>query len=1076
MLIDISSEEKVIKAEADMIDYDTLLAMDIWKSTLHKPGNTDNLDFNSTPEALITSLYLPTEGIYGANISWSSSNRNVITNSGRVIRPRWDESSQDVSLTAAFSYGGKSAVKIFNFHVPADEKWKDPQHMPDREFFGEWNGAEWTVEGKLDYTNPKLKGIESAVKANNNYAKAKEELLAYMKFSRTVTPTENLPDRNTVYSTMLISNIHSLAKTKYYAGECSVASHCYKPVTVPIVTEAIIKGGQNTFFIASKYNECSEVLIASRRTAESSYRPQLKITVNGAIKTYEAMADATVRAGRYKARNYSNEPYLKVKMFGDFLGDETYKAVLKFDLGELQDADQISDPCLVLHCKLNQNLNEAKELQVIQETETTWEEGTVSWDAFNGILYNYNGIPTGSTWEDVSGSDDEYEWQMPRMSGLSSIAAEYNATHDENYAYFAIYSMMDIIKKKGGLMKIPDNRGFKSVAPEIRGGYPRALDAAIRLRRWNISIRALMKSRYMTPDSCAAILKQIYDTTANLSEYAGYGTLESGGDGSGGAENWYQTAHNFTVYSALMWPEFTEADKWVRVSDSKLQKIVQANYFPDGSYIEATSGYNFFAYKDFVSYKELLMSYGKNTTPEYDDLIHKAAYYTLLLRYPNGSALQWGDEAAGENSSQKFPEVVTWFNDHDVEFIDTYGKKGTEPSWTSKHFPDSRITIMRSDWSAEALYMFTHVRGGGSHSHADDNHISVMAHKRILLPDPGYFTYTKANPDYHYGRATSSHNTVEVDGINQYYGKNDCRGDIHNWVTNRHYDFLSQTSKSYSSSAGVPAKTNHRRTIVFVKPCFWIVSDLLTPEVLTEIKSYKQLWHMLPNANLRIDTDNKKIFSDFASGANIYIASADKLDKGVIAMEAMGQYDSGSKVSAKYGYFQRSNVQGQATFDTVLLPESGNKGRIDVDRIDLGVPASTATAIKFKAAAEGETHQIYYILDYEHNPANTREFDKYKTNGQMALIREDIDGNIVECILINGCDISFADGSGLLRIDKRIRDFSLRCIGSTLYINTQQPQHLSAASVTLRNAGIDTVNVNGRVTQFIKDGDTLVLA
>lgn len=59
-------------------------------------------------------LDLPTQGAYGSQISWSSSNQDVITDAGTVTRPAAGQNNVTVTLTATISYGeGTSEAKRF---------------------------------------------------------------------------------------------------------------------------------------------------------------------------------------------------------------------------------------------------------------------------------------------------------------------------------------------------------------------------------------------------------------------------------------------------------------------------------------------------------------------------------------------------------------------------------------------------------------------------------------------------------------------------------------------------------------------------------------------------------------------------------------------------------------------------------------------------------------------------------------------------------------------------------------------------------------------------------------------------
>ena len=1027
-----STDEKLLEAELKNVTEQSLMS----------PGDTD-------PNGVKSSLNLPAKGVYGAEISWKSSNRNVITNSGRVIRPRNDSQAETVTLTGTLRFGKGTAEKKLTFTVLPDNPWTDPNHMSDADFFGKWENSAWTVDGKLDYTRTELAGVEQAAK-DGDYQKAKEEMLRHMRI-RSVQSPVTLGRRENGWANMAIADIQNLQGNKYYQGDAKVSSCEYQPVYIPVKTGQIAKGGSTSYAVIAKYNEASAVLIAGLHHPNPEFRPKMEITVNGKTMIQDAADAAMIRAGSYKSANYAGAEDLTVKMFGDFLGDETYKTMLTFDFSSLGDRDTVTGVRLILHAKLQQSFAEPKELIALFEP-STFEERKATWNSFTGYVYNFNGLPEGTTWGSIPGADVEYGYQMPRFLALRCIAAEYNATRDEKYAYYMIGSMLDFIKKKGG--RTTSGQGWPKNDPEIMAGFPRTLDTAERMRNWGAAIGYLVKSQYMTPEACTAILKTMWHMTNSMTK----STSSSG--------NWMQNEQMAIIQTALTFPEFAKMPEWIDGARKLTEKMfIETNNYPDGSYIEKTAGYSQSSLSSYIDFKRLMMSRGMSVSKEYDEMLLKSAYYNLQLYGPSGRNLQWGDDSAGQRKAEMYPELAKWYSDKELQYIDSFGKKGEKPDWTSMQFPDGRNTFMRSDWTKNALYLFTNVRGTGGHAHQDDNGLIVIAYDRILLPDSGIFTYTATDPDRIYGVSTRAHNTVEV---NNKSGKATGRGTIHDWVTNGNYDFLSQSSTSY-------ADVGHRRSILFIKPDLWIVSDLMTPKNASGKNSYKQLWHMLPDANLSTDSENGLIASNFKTGANILIGSA---AKDAEVREEMGRYDFGYQqvTDAKYGYYEKTGVTGPAVFDTVLLPDRSNKNELKVERIDLGAAASEATAVKFDTTIDGERNRFYYLLDYSHKPGRIRTFDQYRTDGKLALVRESQNGKVQEAVLNTGSKIQTADGGLLLEAPKSVSDLSFRQIGGRLYIETTGTAfELKGLKVKLDN--VKTVYVNDQAVAFSQtDGGATVLS
>ena len=232
----------------------------------------------------------------------------------------------------------------------------------------------------------------------------------------------------------------------------------------------------------------------------------------------------------------------------------------------------------------------------------------------------------------------------------------------------------------------------------------------------------------------------------------------------------------------------------------------------------------------------------------------------------------------------------------------------------------------------------------------------------------------------------------------------------------------------------------------------------------------------------------KKFFTNFPTGANIVVASADRNNADVSLVMADG-FNVTPWVPTKYSYFERNNAQGKVTFDTVLLPIQGKNDNIHIDRIELGVPTTEATAMKFLATVNDVQSRVYYLLDYEHNPERTRTFEKYKTNGQMTIVKEDTEGRIRELAISNGNSISYADGTPLLKINSSLPDFSFWITGDKLNIEAScEVEDLNGVEITLKNSNVKTVEFSKTVPAdinsvpspvetlaFTKNGDVLTL-
>ncbi|MBR6531884.1 MAG: hypothetical protein IKT61_05225, partial [Clostridia bacterium] len=307
---------------------------------------TEKADFDMLSLSLLTDessdnitkyLNLMNKGLYGSDIVWSSSDEKYISPSGRVVRPRWDCADATVVLTATVA--GKYS-KEFTLTVKADEKLTDPMRMTDEDFFGVWSGDGWSTQPKLDYSYDGMGEVASAVKSGN-YELAKEKLLLYMQ-NRPRSSQTKLAARDTLWVTGLAEGLSTLQSSLHCHGEGVVSSTAYEKITVPIDNPSITSAVVRNYDIISKYNDTTEIIIAGSNYSDESMRPKMLLYVNGSPRYYSAKSSATVRTGQYMNEPYDFGDELKVRMFGDFLGDETYRAMLLFDFADIKETDVVS--------------------------------------------------------------------------------------------------------------------------------------------------------------------------------------------------------------------------------------------------------------------------------------------------------------------------------------------------------------------------------------------------------------------------------------------------------------------------------------------------------------------------------------------------------------------------------------------------------------------------------------------------------------------------------------------------------------------------------------------------------------
>ncbi len=893
-------------------------------------------------------------------IKWLSSKPNVIAPSGRVVRPRWDEKPINVTLTATI---GEKSKENFEFTVLPDKYYGDTMATTDDKFFGHYYNGNWRAQGQLRYSDfPELSAVRDAAK-ESNYTLAKAELLKYMQKKISALDVPKFK-RNTFYADYTLNGGSENANNDYLAAEAFVTSFDYEKIEIPLCEHGIKAGIPRTYNLISKYRDSVSLTFAGTDYADESMRPAITVYINDKKRTFTAMKSATVRGGEYKNKHFGTSEELTVKMFGKFFGNETYRSLLQFDFSSLSKNDEIGEATLVLYAKKSNDYSEEKAFYVIKEPSFSWDEKTVSWLDINGLYYNFSGIDGGNPWDKIEGANVEYLFQTIRFGKFCSVAAEYQHTGDEKYAYSVIYNIMGFITKKDCL-------------------YVRPLDSNLRLGVWTSLFKSIINSKYMTPDICTAMLKRFFTSiTAHANDTVAI-------------LNAAISKFSHVLQVSSFFNEYTDSERSKQIAIDFFESNVVHDFFPDGAYVEDTGGYNLVSHGEYVDVKRIMYNLGIKCSEEFDKRLRLGAYYNLLLFGPDGERLGYGDNSTqGKFNTPRYEEMYTWYGDEQLRYIDTHGKKGIKPDFTSTVLPYSTYVFLRSDWTPDAQMLFTNVRHGSCHSHADDNGIILFGYGKNLLTDAGYVDY-EDTPASRLGHSALMHNTVEINNVSQKaFGAwklvQDDVGVTNDFSLNENFDFVSQTSPGYQHIGN-----EHTRTITFIKPDFYIVSDIMRPADKETENIYKQLWHMTPDSGLY--TKDGNIYSKYSEPGNLIIAGAD----GAKLIEAKGPYtiSYGGAAEAPYAYYLKKG-KGNITFDTVLLPYKSKQSSLNVEHIDIGAPTNEATALKISIDKDGALSTVYYMLQYENK--GERVFGKYKSDAKMAIAIEHQNGAPTEFIFHDG--------------------------------------------------------------------------
>ena len=246
-----------------------------------------------------------------------------------------------------------------------------------------------------------------------------------------------------------------------------------------------------------------------------------------------------------------------------------------------------------------------------------------------------------------------------------------------------------------------------------------------------------------------------------------------------------------------------------------------------------------------------------------------------------------------------------------------------------------------------------------SHGHPDLLSLVAYAYDRPLLVDVGRYSYVSGTISNWLRNNNRAHNTIDVSGTPQTKGATSTT----EWSNlNLGADFYEGTHKgNVVGGQTLP----HTRSVLFVKPGFWIVSIKYGTAAQRRRPIFKQSWHYMPGAAPTIDSTTKKITTNFPTGANLQIIPADPSDIDTAIAANAGYYSEnyGKVQAADYSTYSKTS-RNTTTFDTILYPTAaGTNPNVSVSRLTISpAVAETSVATALKVNLERNKRRLRVLL------------------------------------------------------------------------------------------------------------------
>jgi hypothetical protein len=491
--------------------------------------------------------------------------------------------------------------------------------------------------------------------------------------------------------------------------------------------------------------------------------------------------------------------------------------------------------------------------------------------------------------------NNEWQWQLNRMSWWNALWRAYWGSGDEKYAQSWVKQLRSWIH----------NNPIPEKADQSAGSTWRTIESGIRMSgMWTEAYHRFLLSPSFSDDDKVLYLKSSLEHARYLSRFPSSG-------------NWLTMEMSGLYSVGSVFPEFKEAPAWRKQAMETLRNELNTQFLPDGAQVELTPGYHQVAVDNILFIPRLAKQTGRMTElpADFTALMEKVYDFNLFLMTPDRDFPRFNDSwpvgvpRTLQSAAELFPQR------QDFAWVASGGKAGTPPAQTSYPFPYAGYFVMRSGWETNANYLVLDAGPlGYGHVHQDKLNLVLWAYGREILFDSGGGSYENS-PWRSYATDTFGHNTVLVDGKAQRRQTRDRNANVSRapidvqWQSQVTFDHAVGT---YSDGYGKEDDriATHTRRVLFIKPDLFLVADTLVPND-QQVHTYQARWHLLTTQTRRD-----------AAGGTVTTGDAEKPNLAVIPLITTGldvQVVSAQKEPELLGWHVRKDMDPQYVPATTVL-------------------------------------------------------------------------------------------------------------------------------------------------------------
>jgi len=425
--------------------------------------------------------------------------------------------------------------------------------------------------------------------------------------------------------------------------------------------------------------------------------------------------------------------------------------------------------------------------ELVRETITYAEEAYLGLLKLPGTGGVREFIGNPPCWLDIRHNDNEFLWQLNRMTHWQDLLEAYSLTQDEKYGRKVIEEMLDWISTveiHDELMDYP-LRYFEECHPL------RALELGIRsYKTWPLVLEHLGHTELFTEAVLEQYLGAVYKQTKILRKVSPL--------------LWPKADHNHFLMeclgiltTALYFPELREAEEWKAFAIDGIERCCFAQLTEDGGQIEGCPSYHNGCMFWFGLAVVLAKRFHFRFSDQYMELFRKNLDYSIYSLRPTGKCVPVGDSHAnnlavmGAVYGYMALDDLTWLglatnlidireilheaSKHVWRALDVQQFYEDLQSLQGKHYESDQSTtfwnrelhqaIIRSGWDSKALSFLFTCRSPikNAHAHIDLMSFDFTALGKDMVCDPGIFCY-REDEDRKQFKSSSYHSTLLIDG------------------------------------------------------------------------------------------------------------------------------------------------------------------------------------------------------------------------------------------------------------------------------------------------------------------------